>query len=160
MAVTVIEPGRKVKVSPGSSGMDDVLEYAELAILGYGFRKGPHEDTEAQVWEDPGKYGLSLHDAIGYAFVRLTARSEGATGTKDGTLYGDDEFSFDRSDVYEAVHMAIEAEMPGARAEFDAAKVVTEDDSGGVFENWFNNTTDQETVIRVLRRAREATVVA
>jgi len=161
MAIKVIEPGRSVSVSPGGGAeMSDVLEYAELAILGYGFRQGAHTVTEHELWEKPGKYGLSLHDAVGYAFVRLTGTEAAPqSGGKDKALYRDEDASFTRHTVYAAIHEAIDREMPGASDDWKEALAADKaGDGGNVFENWFNNVTDQDSVIRVLRIAREEVV--
>ncbi len=162
MAITVVEPGRRVEITPvGGTTMADVLEYAELAILSYGFRQGPHDVEETELWESPAKHGLSLHDAVGLAFVRLSGTDQKPiSGSKDARLAVDDTLDFGRNEVYAAVHDAVEKEMPGAKDDWKKAIEDADSNSPGitVFENWFNNTTDQDTVIRVLRLAREEAV--
>lgn len=69
--VTVIEPGKLVRVDPPALNVDDVIEFAEALIEEEGHVKG--EGGE-------GKRGWSIHGAIGEAAKRATGE-----GGKDGT---------------------------------------------------------------------------
>lgn len=69
MAVDVIEPGRRVRVTPDAPNGADVLEYAEALIEEEGWNPGVREGAPYQ--ESSPSTGWTLHDAVGEANRRL-----------------------------------------------------------------------------------------
>lgn len=83
MSVTV--DGNRVTVDVEELSVNDFLEYAEHAILRYGWRQGERKKvTEDKMVEVAEQDGLSLHDAIGYTNVMLGG-DPGVPSGKDAT---------------------------------------------------------------------------
>jgi hypothetical protein len=82
MCVTLED--ERVIVDVPDVDVEDFLEYAELAIQRYGWRRGERtkvsDDNMVEVAE---KEGLSLHDSIGYTNVMLGGDTTGKPTGKD-----------------------------------------------------------------------------
>lgn len=72
--VTVITPGRFVRVEPDKVDADDILEFAAALIARYGWVKGDSGDEHR---------GFSIHGAIGEAAKRATlSHHKGETASR------------------------------------------------------------------------------
>lgn len=72
------DSGHRVRVGPGDPTASDVLEYAQLLIETEGWNQ-----TETDYAPSNRESGWTLHDAIGEACKRLSARPSGGGGSKD-----------------------------------------------------------------------------
>lgn len=73
MGVTVIEPGRLVRVEPDTLGAKEILEFAEALIEEHGWIKtkaAPGAAAPSRPAEQTTKTGFTLHGAIGEAARR------------------------------------------------------------------------------------------
>lgn len=83
--MSVLIEDDRIKVVPEDVELGDFLEYAEHAILRFGWRQGERKEaTGDDMVEVATKDGLSLHDAIGYTNDVLGGKEVGQPTGKDG----------------------------------------------------------------------------
>lgn len=83
MSLTV--EGDRITIENPDVDVNDFLEYAEAAILRFGWRQGERKKvTEDKMVEVAEKDGLSLHDAIGYTNVMLGGQAPDQVGRETG----------------------------------------------------------------------------
>ena len=127
----------RITVEPEDIDVNDFLEYAEAAILRFGWRQGERTKvTEDDMVSVAHKEGLSLHDAIGYTNVMLGGEKTGEPTGKDASTRTWQNHRAMRGEMTEAIN----AVLPK-----------------GENDKTFNDKDNsQDEVIAVLRKARGA----
>jgi hypothetical protein len=135
--MSVVTDDGRITVEPDDIDVNDFLEYAEAAILRYGWRQGERKEVPTDdMVEVAKKDGLSLHDAIGYTNVILGGEVVGEPTGKDAPT----RTWQSRRSMREEMTVAVNAVLP----------------KGDDDKTFNDKAKSQDEVIAVLRKARGA----